>query len=117
VRYVSVHSGEVCSNVQNNDYGCLWVGPYAGMTGTRWECNLVKASAGSFCIANQAGDSGGPMIRYVNGALKVTGLVSAAGGNKVTCQYNATTCYSTVYYTAMNEIVNTEYPGSYLVSG
>jgi hypothetical protein len=113
------YSGEVCSVVQDNDFGCILASGYAGLSGPRYECNIVWAeSTVAGDIANQAGDSGAPMIRYINGDLKVTGIVSASDGSDTTaCVYNDTTCYTDVYYTAMDEILSTEYPGSTIVSG
>jgi hypothetical protein len=113
--------GEVCSVVQNNYLGCKWVGPYSGLSGNRYECNLVLASRIDNRIANQAGDSGGPMIRYVGGNLKVTGVVSGSDSStQVGCQYNtqySDVCWSTVWYTAMDEILANEYPGASLYTG
>jgi hypothetical protein len=111
------YSGEVCSVVQNNYYGCISVSGYTGISGSRTECNIVEAESGG--IANQDGDSGAPMIRYISGALKATGIVSAASDGPISCQYNSSTptCYHIVYYTAMTEILSTEYPGATLVTG
>ena len=103
------YSGEVAATVQSNSYGCAWISGVTGVSGSREECNLVEASSSG--IGNQAGDSGGPMIRYIGGSLKVTGVVSLGSG-VTPCQYNVTTCYHTVYYTAMDEILSTEYPGA-----
>jgi hypothetical protein len=111
------YSGEVCSRVQNNYYGCIWVSDYTGLSGSRYECNIVWSERlSSPYIGNQAGDSGGPMIRYVNGSLKVTGIVSAGSG-VVPCQYNTTTCYQNDFYTAMDQILTGEYPGASLITG
>jgi hypothetical protein len=77
----------------------------------------VEATAGNAAnIASQEGDSGGPIVRYVNGQLMVTGIVSAGGGNPVTCQYNPTACRPIVYYTAMTYIMWNEYPGACIVN-
>jgi hypothetical protein len=103
------YSGEVCSTVQNNFFGCISVSGYTGISGTRTECNLVESESSG--IANQEGDSGAPMIRYIGSNLEVTGIVSAGSG-PVACQFNVTTCFQVDYYTAINEILSTEYPGS-----
>lgn len=111
------YSGEVCSKVVNNDYGCISVKGYTGLSGARTECNLVEATASHNGIAVQEGDSGGPMIRYIDGGLRVTGIVSIGSGS-ATCVYNLpSACSSTVYYTAMDEILSDEYPGSSIIAG
>jgi hypothetical protein len=113
------YSGEVAVTVVNNYYGCIYVTGYTGLSGSRYECNIVEATSSG--IANQEGDSGGPMIRYIGGQLKVTGIVSAASGPAIACKYNTQyesspdACFHTMYYTAMDEILGTEYPGSQLV--
>lgn len=103
------YSGQVPATVENNYYGCIWVSGITGVSGNRYECNIVEAGSGG--IATQDGDSGAPMIRYIGSNLMVTGIVSAGSGT-TGCQYNITTCYHTVYYTAMDEILSTEYPGA-----
>jgi hypothetical protein len=117
------YSGEVAATVVSNNYGCISLSGYIGLSGSRKECNLVEATSSG--IASQEGDSGGPVIRYIGGRLMVTGIVSAGGGAAITCQYNiqyehgkdpAKSCYHTLYYTAMDEILSTEYPGAQLVS-
>jgi Trypsin len=116
------YSGEVAARVQNNYAGCIYLSGYTGLSSSRKECNLVQATSSG--IASQEGDSGGPVIRYIGGRLMVTGIVSASGGPAITCQYNiqyehsknpAQSCYHTFYYTAMTEILSTEYPGAQLV--
>jgi hypothetical protein len=111
------YSGEVAVKVENNYLGCISISGYAGVPGNRRECNLVEAVSSG--IAVQEGDSGGPVIRYVGGKLMVTGIVSAGIG-RATCTYNtqhepADSCFHTLYYTAMDEILSTEYPGAQLV--
>lgn len=113
------YSGEVAVRVVNNYYGCITLGGYTGLSGTRRECNIVEATSSG--IANQEGDSGGPVIRYIGGRLMVTGIVSAAGGPRIACQYNTQyetspdSCFHIIFYTAMDEILSTEYPGARLV--
>jgi hypothetical protein len=94
----------------------MWI--YYDLSGRdRKECNIVWSKRLTApWIANQGGDSGGPMIRWVNGNLKATGIVSAGSGD-VKCQVNATTCYQNDHYTAMDEILSTEYPGDELITG
>jgi hypothetical protein len=112
-------SGEEASIVQNNFYGCLTL-HYDNINRDRKECNLVESQSSNNGEAVQAGDSGGPVIRPVggpgpgNGYDYITGIVSAGGGNHVTCQGNtwSTPCYNIMYYTAADEIQGTEYPGS-----
>jgi hypothetical protein len=115
------YSGEAAATVVNNYPGCISVSGYIGVSGKRTECNLVEAVSSG--IASQEGDSGGPVIRYVGGKLMVTGIVSAGGGSAIACTYNtqyeltAKSCYHSVFYTAMDEILSTEYPGAQLVLG
>lgn len=112
------YSGEVAVTVVNNYAGCINVSGYTGLSGSRYECNIVKATSNG--IANQDGDSGGPVIRYIGGQLKVTGIVSAENPG-IPCQYNnqyepnPDSCSHVLYYTAMDEILSTEYPGAQLV--
>src|ERR1700677_274860 len=116
------YSGEVAATVVSSYYGCMLLSGYTGLSGSRKECNLVQATSSG--IDGQDGDSGGPGNRYTGGRLMVTGIVSAGGGATITCQYNiqyehdqdpAQSCYRTLYYTAMNEILSTEYPCAQLV--
>ncbi len=112
------YSGEVSSVVQTtsiNGNGCILVTLQSSPLLQRYECNIIESSNPS-AIANQAGDSGAPVIRYVSGNLDVVGIVSAGGGS-APCQYNPTTCYNQLFYTAMNEILSTEYPGAGLIRG
>ena len=112
------YSGEVAAKVVNNYYGCISPTGYTGLSGARRECNVVEATSSG--IANQEGDSGGPIIRYIGGKLMVTGIVSA-GDDATACKYNTqyestgSNCYHILYYTAMTQIVSTEYPGAELV--
>jgi hypothetical protein len=111
-------SGEVAAKVVNNYFGCISLSGLPGVSGKRTECNLVEATSSG--IAGQEGDSGGPVIRYIGGNLMVTGIVSA-GGDLIPCKYNTQyensvdSCSHTLYYTAMTEILSTEYPGAQLV--
>jgi hypothetical protein len=114
------YSGEVAAKVVNNYYGCISPKGYTGLSGNRTECNIVEATSSG--IANQEGDSGGPVIRYIGGKLMVTGIVSAENtATPAACQYNTqyegstNSCSHTLYYTAMTEILSTEYSGAELV--
>jgi Trypsin len=105
------YSGQLASVVQNNYAGCI-TSYYDTLRAYRTECNIIWAR--STGIANQEGDSGGPMVRWIAGRLYVTGIVSAGTGS-VTCQYNApysNECFHNVYYTAATEILAIEYPGA-----
>ncbi len=117
-------AGQVCSTVTSylpGSGGCLSGTGDTGVTGSRLECNLVEAKAkGPNFIAGQEGDSGGPVVRFVSGTsdlqVDVTGIVSAGGGDTVDCLYNLPdTCFDILYYTAMPDILNNEYPGAQLV--
>jgi hypothetical protein len=114
------YSGEVCSTIVNENFGCISV-MYVGLSASQYKCNIVAAEAAgtSTDIATEDGDSGAPMIRYLSGELNVVGIVSA-GSTVVPCQFNVkkkAKCYQTVYYTSMREILGTEYPGATLVTG
>jgi Trypsin len=112
------YSGEVCSTVLNESYGCISV-TLVGMSGSLMKCHIDEAEAAGTAndIATEDGDSGAPMIRYLSGELNVTGIVSS-GSYQVPCQFNVqSTCYQVVYYTGMREILATEYPGATLVTG
>jgi hypothetical protein len=112
-------SGQVADKVISdfpNNGGCLRLEYEVPHKFYRKECHLVEAVAhNSVDIASQSGDSGGPIIRYVNGQLMVTGIVSAGGGDDVSCQYNPTICKPIVYYTAMTYVMWNEYPGACIV--
>jgi hypothetical protein len=87
---------------------CIWAGPYAGLTGNRYECGLVYAVPGSGGIANQDGDSGGPVYRYEGSGLYATGTVSASimgSDHQVPCQYNTDEgkCWDNLYFTNMHD--------------
>ena len=99
------YSGEVCSTVQHHA-NCIWVSDYAGLSGDRYECGVAYATASSGGIANQGGDSGGPVFRFEGGGLYAQGIVSASdesSAHQVTCQHYAdeSGCYDNMYFTAM----------------
>lgn len=112
-------SGQVCSMVVNNFFGCLDF-YYPVLDGKRHECNLVWSEATNSGIANESGDSGGPVVRYIDGKLYVVGIVSAGGGYEPYCVNNILSddmrCYNDLYYTAMDEILRTEYPYAELLT-
>jgi hypothetical protein len=101
-------SGQVAATVRSDYLGCI------STTERGAECNIVEATSAG--IANQSGDSGAPVIRYIGGRLMVAGIVSA-GSQPTACRYNtqySNACYHVLFYTAMDEILSTEYPGALL---
>ncbi len=105
------YSGQVAATVVNNYLGCISLN-YGKPVGLRTECNIVEARSGG--IANQEGDSGGPIVRWIGGQLYITGIVSDGTG-AVACQYNiqySNSCFSTLFYTAITQVLSTEYPGA-----
>jgi hypothetical protein len=69
----------------------------------RISCHLIHANAAAGQIANQAGDSGGPVYRFIGSSLAAVGIVSSSTpGNTVPCVYNATTCFNDLYYTSID---------------
>lgn len=70
-------------------------------TGFREECDLVHAvTTQASEVANQEGDSGGPIIRVISGNTEAAGIVSAYTSALTTpCVYNKPdTCFTAVYY-------------------
>jgi hypothetical protein len=120
------YSGQVCSEVQGYLPGCISLSGVTGFSGPRYECNLVWAAATNpgQALASETGDSGAAVIRYLNGGAEVTGIVSG-GETEVPCTYSygghngqvLTSCYSTLFYTSMPEILSTEYPGAAIYTG
>jgi len=74
----------------------------------RTECHLIYATAASGAIANESGDSGGPVFRFSGSNLEATGIVSASTMNDtVNCVYNTNQiCYNDLYYTAISTTLN-----------
>lgn len=98
------YSGQVCAVIRDNNT-CIRL---AGRSGQGYACHEVHAENGNYNIANQEGDSGGPIFRVIggtNGSLEATGIDSASTpADRVTCQYNTShsnVCYWDLYYTAM----------------
>jgi hypothetical protein len=115
-------SGQLEAQVINNGYGCLFDMEGPPGEAKRAECNLTWAYGINvgYGAANQSGDSGGPVVRYSDNHLLVTGIVNAAStDSKTTCRYNAGSgaCYRGLYFTAIDQILNTEYPGATIVKG
>jgi hypothetical protein len=59
-------------------------------------------------VANQDGDSGGPMIRVISGHTYAAGIVSASTSDEQTpCQYNTPdTCYLDVFYSDIGSVLS-----------
>jgi hypothetical protein len=73
----------------------------------RLECHLIHANALPGLIANQAGNSGGPVYRYIGTNLAALGIISAStAGDTVPCVYNSTTCYNDIYYTSIDSVLS-----------
>lgn len=79
-------------------------------------CHVIEAVAPPGEVANETGDSGGPVVQFVNGGVVVTGIVSS-GNTKVNCApgMNPGTCFNQLYYTAMTWIMWNGYPGACIV--
>lgn len=102
------YTGYVCGLEIKDNGLCISIGPYAGLSGTRYECNIVKARKLNQ-LAEQSGNSGGPVVRF-NGALMLgAGVVSGHFGNAVTCTHTShnSNCYDGLYYTGMQAALNT----------
>lgn len=107
-------SGEVCNltidneSVDNNNNLCITVSLQNFGGRNRQECHLLHANAPAGQIANQTGDSGGPVFRFVNGNLEAVGIVSAStpADGLPNCTYNAQapnqSCFTDLYYTAIS---------------
>jgi hypothetical protein len=90
------YSGEVCGTVSTVN-NCVVEG---GRSGSGTACDLEHATSSG--IMNQAGDSGGPVLRTISGVLYAAGIVSAStSSDTTTCAHNTTTCYKDLYYTDM----------------
>jgi hypothetical protein len=74
-------------------------------TGHRIFCNGVEAESSFARVANEAGDSGGPIIRVVSGRTYAAGIDSASiGGEGVHCKYNkASWCSANVVYANIDQ--------------
>ncbi|QQE79552.1 S1 family peptidase [Alicyclobacillus sp. SO9] len=67
----------------------------------------VEASNTSGGIANGAGDSGGPVFRWIGSYLYAVGTVSAGSGSTTCTNYpNNRQCYTNLYYENINNILN-----------
>jgi hypothetical protein len=74
----------------------------------RITCGEILAETTGDAIANQGGDSGGPVTRNASGNTYAVGTVSAAQTNTTTTctYYAATTCYTTLYYVPIGPILS-----------
>lgn len=69
----------------------------------RIECHLIHANAAPGMIANQSGNSGGPVYRFIGSSLAAVGIISGSTpGNTVPCVYNSTLCFNDIYYTSID---------------
>ena len=84
------YSGAVSSVVDSHNHCLIPAGQ------TLHFCHEVKATATG--IANQGGDSGGPVLRNVNSTKYAVGTVSLGDGT-ATCVYHTyVSCYSILYF-------------------
>ena len=96
------YSGETPpANIVNNNTCSDYVG-------FRTVCHLIYAEAlGPSSVVNQAGDSGGPMVKFTSdGRVLAAGIASGHSSGVVACNYNPTTCWNNVYYVAMTWTLN-----------
>ena len=95
------YSGRVCGATITNNNTCIYVdGVY--------KCHLIHAVNSAHAIANETGDSGGPVFRYIGSGLYGTGIVSASStADERSCQYNTNQeCFWDIYYTAMDSALS-----------
>ncbi len=92
------YSGETCDLVINNNNECVQFAVYV--------CHLIHAYSPSHAIANQLGDSGGPVFRFLSDGLNATGTdTGSTTADTVTCKYNifpGEQCFWDIYYTAID---------------
>lgn len=96
------YSGQVCGMRIDNNNECIIP------TGFREICHIIHAYNALHGIANQEGDSGGPVIRIISGKFYAAGVVSASTTADTTrCLYNTPdTCFWDIYYSAMNSTLS-----------
>jgi hypothetical protein len=103
-------SGTVCGiQIKNNNTCTTETGE-----GNRYVCHLIWALSYDNTIANETGDSGGPVYRVINGSIYAVGDVVGykLSGNSpeypVACQYNkGEICTADLFYNAMDYILST----------
>jgi hypothetical protein len=95
------YSGEVCGAAITNNNTCITVDGI-------WRCHMIHAVNSSHAIANETGDSGGPVFRFIGSSLYATGIVSASTtADQRSCQYNTNQiCFWDIYYTAINSALS-----------
>jgi hypothetical protein len=69
-------------------------------------CHLIHATSPSHAIANQLGDSGGPVFRFLSDGLNATGTITGSTtADTVPCKSNnfaGELCFWDIYYTAID---------------
>jgi hypothetical protein len=95
------YSGTVCGIGIDNNNTCIYE-PELG----RDICHLIHGHTTS-TIANELGDSGGPIFRYVNDDIYAIGTdVASTTADTIACQYNTReTCFTDIYYNAMDSVL------------
>lgn len=95
------YSGDLCSitvqdlsaNVSFNDEAHHEVRTFPGQ---------IHGTGDGGGLANQSGNSGGPVVKSANGNLYGLGIVSASGATHAcTYVYSGATCYKDLYYTGI----------------
>ena len=75
-------------------------------------CNVYQANNTSGGVAVGAGDSGGPVFRFIGSSLYAVGIVTAEGGTQTACAaqyppyFTGRQCGSVLYYTDINSILS-----------
>jgi hypothetical protein len=93
------YSGETCDLVINNNNECMTFDSVH-------VCHLIHAYSPSHAIANQIGDSGGPVFRFLSDGLNATGTITGSTtADNVPCKYNifsGEVCFWDIFYTAID---------------
>ena len=104
---LGAYSGEVCSTVTSTQNVCL---TYTVGTSTYRTCHTYLADQTAGGIANEEGDSGGPVIKVIGGLVYGTGTVTAQDtgpGLTVPCvHYNPAVCSRHLWITGLFYILN-----------
>jgi hypothetical protein len=104
------YSGTVCSLQIENNNTCIT----ETETG-RYVCHLIHALSTNNSVANETGDSGGPIYRVINGAVYAVGsdvgyatYSNGAPVDGTPCQYyaNDEICTSDIYYNAIDYVLS-----------